>query len=336
MPESKNKQSLVLDSSQISTFLDCPQQWDYCYNESLVTIGEAVSTKSSAMAMGTLIHKYLEIYYKERANGNYSAAADVALAFDPDDQDCKCGHLKVNHVLMHSINIAETCVSPDMLTETDTNECRDCDCQDYRPEPFPVTPEDRELVRKRFLEYTWTYAKNDFQPINAESVELGFSYRLYEDDNYLFVLEGRIDGLGTLGQHQLWWDHKSQSRRRDLYPQSIQFRNYALTTKKLYGIINYIRMTKKVDDSTYKRQIVSFPSDYLEWWERELIGLYFKVLEQLGLQQRTGKIEQNWGACSGKYGYPCNYTTLCEERNSHVRDNLKKQFYTERPKWHPW
>ena len=64
------QQALVLDSSQISAHESCPTIWANrdIINRDLVIIDPSDPTKiqrpSEAIAMGTLGHKYLEIYYK--------------------------------------------------------------------------------------------------------------------------------------------------------------------------------------------------------------------------------------------------------------------------------
>lgn len=314
------KKILILDSSQISTFLECERMWDYNYRQSLVTIQQAETTKSSAIAMGTYGHKLLEIYYKGIGSGYLPAAMlERALNFNPDDHECTCEHLKSLHILLG-----------------EKTECNECECQQYKAQPFPLDEESRELVKQRVREYVWTYSHNDIKPLNEDAVEVGFSERIYEDDNFLFVLEGRIDILGTMGDINLFADHKFQLRARDLYTKSIQFRNYALVTGKLFGLINYVRLTKKVDKTTYNRAITSFTFNDLRWWKDELVRIFYKVQTAIDAFAATGIYQPNWGSCSGKFGYPCNYVQLCEEQNSNVRNALINQLYTKRKEWKPW
>ena len=270
------------------------------------------------MAKGTYIHKMLELYYKGMANGGQSGAMlDYALAYNIDDQECECGHSKEEH----SENL---------------DNCIHCDCNQWKPIEFPLPKEFRELVKKRFTEYVWTYQNNDFLVVNPDFVEVGFSEKVYEDDSYLFILEGRIDLIGRLRNCSVFVDHKSQERKRNLYEQRIQFRNYAWATKQLFGVINYIRLTKTVDASTYQRVITTFNTYDIEWWHIELINIFKKVANALDKYELTGEFEHEWSACEGKYGYPCNYTQLCNEHSRITRNALIRQFYEKRKEWRPW
>ena len=79
-----SKQILILDSSQLSTYLECPEK------HSLVNIEHLTksNTLDDPMVAGTLMHKYLEIYYWARGKGqSVDVATRLALAFDPDEKD---------------------------------------------------------------------------------------------------------------------------------------------------------------------------------------------------------------------------------------------------------
>ena len=79
-----NRTVLILDSSQISSFLACPERWRLS-NVELITKSNTVDSPITA---GTLMHKYLEIYYTLRGQGTSAAAAyKAALSFDPDWAD---------------------------------------------------------------------------------------------------------------------------------------------------------------------------------------------------------------------------------------------------------
>lgn len=199
-------------------------------------------------------------------------------------------------------------------------------------EILPLETPDREIVRKAFRLYTYTYSHDDIRPLLEETVEVGFSLKLYEDDSWIYILEGRIDLLGTLANVQVYMDHKFQLRTKDLYKKAIQFRNYALATDKLLGVINYIRLTKEVTKDTFKRQLISFTKSELTWWRCELINIYDSIRESI----ETDRYDQNWSACSGKYGYACEFTQLCEEHSLEARSAKQAAFYKIKELWKPW
>lgn len=214
----------------------------------------------------------------------------------------------------------------------------------FVPVPFPLDLPDRQAVKDRVLMYTMVEGNGlpAFHAKSPEHVEVGFSHKLYEDDNRLYILEGRIDLIGQIANNcpDGWADHKFQMRQRDLYLKSIQFRNYALVTQKSIGVVNYIRFAKKVEkDVTFKRAIISFSRMEMESWKNQLTRIFHQVeaqVESWNKQEDTIQTH-NWSSCSGKYGYPCDYTDLCENYMlpQLVQVNMDTK-YKIRPEWRPW
>src|SRR5712672_2931372 len=83
-------QTLILDSSQISAWFECPTEWS---NRGLIAINKNKPDETlrpgDAMAMGSLGHKYLELYYTSltETNGDIAKSIQAAMAFDPDAED---------------------------------------------------------------------------------------------------------------------------------------------------------------------------------------------------------------------------------------------------------
>jgi hypothetical protein len=320
-----SKYTLVLDSSQISTFLECPMMWNYKFRE---CFGYPMDEEKQAMNAGTYGHQVLDIYYTLRAKGvQFNDAFAEALAFDPDtDFKCKCGHIKKEHTR----NIPAFGIGP-----AGCSRCIDHSiCKNFDPQPFELSQDLRFAVKSRLRDYFFTYQNNDFQPNNADAVEVGFSQPVFEDSENLFVLEGRIDLIGTLQGLPTIVDHKFQMRKRDLYKKSVQFRNYDLVCGGVSNmlIINYIRLAKTVDKTTLVREPVCFNSLERAWWKSELIKIFFEIKRQ---HTETGFL-RNYGACAGRYGYPCMYTPLCEEINEGTRELKKSQLFVIRDAWKPW
>lgn len=324
------KQTLILDSTQIASFLECPRLWNFSYRENLeLRPRDGGADQNRPLLMGTYGHKLLEIYYKVKSKEGALKAVDAALAFDPD-AICECGHENGEHHKDLESNERFSC---------NYDECK---CEQYKQVEFPLPLADRAAVTKRFREYCYTYANNDFQPHDESTVEVGFSYKLHEDDTKLYVLEGKIDLLGTdaSGQQNIIMDHKYQLRTHTLYAKSVQFRNYALATDHRMLIINYIRLTKEVTKDTFQRQIASFTLPELEWWKRQLISVYDRVAAAQSCAATVNNYwlsdfsNPNWASCSGRFGYPCHFTPLCEE--PHMAQYKKGSLYQVKKEWRPW
>lgn len=290
------RQTIIADSTRISTFLECPEKLNLGYIQNLTPSNQV----DEDMAAGAYGHKLLEIYYK-----NKNAGLQYAL-----DQ-CSKFHLS---------------------------------------KEFPLDQELRQLVADRFKFYWMAYSQNDYTTLNHSVkiikidnglpheyftqeplVEQGFSYPLLDTKEYLFVLEGRIDWIAQAQSMNLWIDHKFQFRRRDLYAKSIQFKNYSLATGLSVGVINYIRLHKKVEDKTLQRQTVSFSPLDMKCWREELIEIFI----QMAKATKQG-YNKNWNSCSGKFGYPCQFTDICEEHNLVTIKAIKSTKYVKREEWKPW
>ncbi len=311
------KQTLILDSTQIDAFLTCPQLWNYGQKQRLTPCTGAPT--GEAMLMGTLGHKYLELYYKAKAEGkNQVQAIGAAESFDPDGECKNCN----NYVDKHHDGFCDI----NSLT----------DCNTFESKTFPLEKPRRYEVLQRFREYSYTYTQKDIEPISPAHVEVGFSHLLFEDSERVYILEGRVDLIGKIGDMPLWMDHKFQLRSRDLYKKSIQFRNYALVMHETMGIttglVNYVRLTKSITKDTFKRELTQFNSLELAQWKKRLIGIY----DWICMASEHDIYQMNFSACSGKFGYPCDFTPLCEEYNQDIVKAKKTQLYTIREEWKPW
>jgi hypothetical protein len=327
-----DKTVLILDSSQIDTFLTCPTLWHYEYQERLEP---SAARENVPMDMGTYGHKLLEIIYKARARGlKESEAIDLAFAYDIDKETCRCSHGHNDHEEPLNFPI------PKRLACTSTG----CGCQDFVGVEFPLYAPDRAFVRDRVLDYTLIegIAIPQLVPTSPEHVEVGFSYKIYEDDERLYILEGRIDLLGQIANNcpEGWADHKFQARERDLYLKSIQFRNYSMVTGLSLGVVNYIRFAKKIEkDKTFKRSIISFSGQEQRAWKENLIEIYRKIEVAVRRNYWLDPSDEwrNRSACSGKFGYPCHFTKLCENFfNPALIQIFQESEYRKKKEWRPW
>jgi len=301
------RQTLILDSTQLVTYDECPQKWEYGDVEQLVQIS---GDERDSMDMGSYGHKLLENYYRGIALGLKPDNAYREALKSPMPLGLKLSKDRQNAVLDKfqfywlkygaGINGSQDII-PDRkrkyVIKTDTATNLPIDTYEYIP-----------------------------------MVEMGFSHKLYESKEYLFVLEGMIDLIGTVDGMRVFMDHKWQERKRNLYKKSVQFKNYALVTKSCVGIINYVRMADKLSDDTFKRELISFSPQELRWWNQELIEKFISMAKNL----QTLKMERRWGSCSGKFGYKCQFTDLCEQYNPDIREAMKHAGYKKKELWQPW
>jgi len=156
-----------------------------------------------------------------------------------------------------------------------------------------------ELFRA-LSKYSHEYKNENWKTIGTE---VGFSIVLYEDDNYIFVYEGKIDWLGYSGAEKLVVDHKSRSGKYQIYEFNNQCIGYLLATGATKFVYNFITLT---NIPTFERVAHSFTEAQIEDWKKDTIQWYFRVARSLESKQYL-KSRQ----CSGKYGV-CEFHSICE------------------------
>lgn len=286
------KLTLSLDSSQIVSYMICPQNWNNLYHKNI----RKADLKKTALDRGTIIHNLADIYYNLRAldpKGSYSTHANST-------------------VEMYRKNFTERIVDK----------------------------EDLEFLFKRFGQYIfrWAATGNDFRPLiknGRPSVELGFSEIIHEDENYLFIIEGRLDLLASIGETIFWVDHKSQEQEKHLYKMKPQFMTYGLATG-LPGIINYIGLQKELKPSHLRRtELMIFPRWKLDKWKERIINKVFIPLATTLANNYS--FEESDESCSGAYdSTPCQFTDICECQSLEMRNQVEKFKYVQVKPWRPW
>lgn len=325
-----NKKTLIVDSSQIQAFLECPQYWAYSYRHNLTP---KVSEPKEAMIKGTFGHKLLELYYKADKSLPLVERLSTATTFPFDEEtNCECGHAKKSHSV---IELKQENKQSEYLSKCSLCSGTPSYLHQFKNAPYPLSQPLRLQIIDRFRSYALVYQHNDIRPHSPDTVEVGFSELIYEDSEHLFVLEGKIDLLGKLNNESLIMDHKFQERSHTLYKKSVQFRNYSLVTGTKLMIINYIRMAKSAE-KPFERALVTFTANEHEWWRKELIKIYKSMLSHLE-SGFTLDTSHNWAHCKGQWGRPCEFTELCEERSNQQLIHIKmKNMYTKKEEWRPW
>lgn len=302
--------TLILDSTQINDFYSCPMFWNLYHRQGLIPIKDTIESKYRDA--GSFAHLMLEHYYNNI-------------------------HIGVREACQAARAVQNTYSTVDAALE--------------------------KLIRDRFEQYwmKWMVLK-DIEPLTQKIhkieigtnglpvdiyeeqpiVEKGFSYCLLDNANYLFVLEGKLDVLGTYSGVRAFMDHKFQFREHNLYDKRIQFRNYALGTECSTGIVNYIRFHQKLQDNTLVRDVTTIMKDETRWWKSELIKKYTEIAHAI----ENDSFLNNWGSCEGRYGSPCIFTSnkrtarmgICDNQgNPSMLHFIKQANYTTKSEtWSPW
>lgn len=243
---------------------------------------------------GTVIHALLSLYYRQRLAGNdYKVAGIEALKFIRED-----------------------------FTSDDK------DIIEAKQLFKSFTVELQSLIMQKFLQYIQYYLTDNIHPITTEK---GFSKIIYEDSNYLFIYEGRIDLVAREGTDYYWMDHKKQRRKDPLPHFSNQFLGYSWALNCYKGIINYIGFQEsKEPKECFHREIVTHKPSQIEDWKKDIIQTYFEIVRC--------KANENFpkyrASCQGKYAQ-CSFYELCNQTSPLVINHMIKTQFTEM-KWSPW
>jgi hypothetical protein len=200
-----------------------------------------------------------------------------------------------------------------------------------QPELFSLLlPAEQQALITRFNAYCAFYAENDLETVDTE---IGFSVPIVDNDEFLFVLEGRIDWLVKLPNGETAFvDHKTQSRKATLYARRVQFMNYAIATQTRTGLVNYISLADKFDADTFRRDLLTYSPAILERHLHWLVETFHRAAVCIA----EGYYPQEFNSCEGSTYGPCNFTTICEYTSEALQEAMKKQYYQIRERWTPW
>ncbi len=202
-----------------------------------------------------------------------------------------------------------------------------------------LSDEFEKFIEKRIYDYVTRYNNDDFRVFKnskmESSTEVGFSKILFEDEKFLFIVEGRIDLISETNQHEiLWVDHKTQERVTNLYNYTPQFLTYAWATGYKYGMINYFGLQKEVQRDTFRRQLIHFPTFMLKRWEEKMLDIFNEIAYTV---LNKNEFKFNWDRCAGAFNSnPCVYTHIDELESETLKKNIKAFKYEKVAPWHPY
>ena len=197
--------------------------------------------------------------------------------------------------------------------------------------------DDLEFLRQRFYAYTMYWADDQARPLVIDgkaAVEIGFSVKIFEDDEFIFILEGRLDRVAEQQGIQFILDHKTQSRKHEYHRRRPQFLNYALGAQ-LSGLpinklgVDYIGLQQTINKDTFRRDMFSYSPGVLNEWKEYLVQ---RVYIPLALQFTR---EKELGSCEGVWS-PCPFIELCEAPSERAIEELIQLKYEKRERHRSW
>ena len=307
------KTNIILDATVLSTLMACPRLADFRFNHNL----QPIEGKSNSLECGSIVHKFLEVYYqgvinglrKEQARGFAFTAAELYIAgcphctdFKPTDEILKpkCGHI---------------------------------------PNDYPGvknTPKESEgyktgwhYVLDTCDQYLQFYRNDHWVPLEVEVVKGDV---LYEDDEIRILWKAKIDVIWDTNQGIFPGDHKTMKQRRKDNLMSNQFKGQCLLMKvqKVFKNIVGFQSSLKPEEK-FLRPPMNYSMPNLLEWQSETLPYYAKLLL---MYAETGHFPPNYTHCEGKYGDCAFYENVCNYDPGMREQQIKLHFYVG-PEWNP-
>lgn len=201
----------------------------------------------------------------------------------------------------------------------------------------------KEMIATRFLHYCKWYKHESWIPKRVEKIKCidapnnpgtGFSIVLYEDSHYRFIYEGEPDLIVQTSPVESRYqivDHKTESRRSNLYFYNNQALGYCTALQTDIFTYNYFSLIKTGKPSDWFRRVSKiFSKEDLDSWKSTTIQWYFRTLACVATKEFPKSMQ-----CDGKYGV-CQYHTLCEQTNPEIIVRLEKMHYKKAERRTSW
>jgi len=301
------KKNIVLDASVLSTLMGCARLVDLRYNNRFIPL----KGKSNSLEVGSVVHKFLEIYYKNIINGFSKSIS-----------------------LQHGMAAAEMYITGCKTCMDGTRTCN------HQPDEYPGlknTPPDSTTQPKRIgwkyaldtcQQYYDYYTNDHWVPLEVEVVK---GEVLYEDDTIRVLWKSKLDWIADTNQAILPIDHKTGQARREMLSLNNQFIGQCLIMKTRTMIINHVgfQTTLKPADK-FVREPISYSADRLIEWQSEILPYWaYRYLEY----HESGYWPPNFTHCDTKYG-PCVMRGICESDRGMREEEIKINFMIG-AEWNP-
>jgi len=306
------KKNIILDATMLTTLMACPRLFDFRFNHHL----QQLSGKSNSMECGSIVHKFLEIYYR-----------------------CRAEHLKPEQCFQFGIAAAELYIRgcPTCTGFIPTEEVPKPPCN-HKPNDYPGvknTPKDSENYKTGWQyvldscdAYIQRWRNDHWESLETEVTK---GKVLYEDDEIRIMWKAKLDWVADTNQGIFSVDHKTMKQRRDTISMNNQFMGQSLimNTNGVYVNKFGFQASLKPEDK-FTRHFIPYSNPRLLEWQSETLPYYAKLLL---MYAETGHFPPNFTECEGKYGN-CSFLKVCEG-NPDDRERLIKLEFVIGPEWDP-
>lgn len=315
------KKNVILDATILTTLMSCPRLADFRFNHNL----QSINGKSNSLECGSLVHTFLEYFYRGMINGLKREQA-IGFAFAAAELYIRGCSICTDFIPMEK-NVDGVFT---MVTKPPCN---------HKPNEFPGlknTPKESEgyklgwhYVLDTCQEYVDHWRNDHWQPLEVETVKQKI---LYEDDEIRILWKAKLDWLGDTYDGIYSMDHKTMKQRRNTNSMNNQFMGQCLLlgTRKVY--INKVGFQSSLKpEEKFLRPPICYSASRLIEWQSETLPYYAKLLL---MYAESGHFPPNFTHCEGKYGDCAFYENVCSSDPGMREENIKLHFMVG-PTWNP-
>lgn len=333
-----NKINIVLDATILTSLMNCGRKTNFRFNQNLTDI----DGKSNAFECGSIVHKYLEVYYQSQINGlnkqlshaqGYTAAqlyiqgCPFCTNFNPIHDPINATGLEALFDNKHECN--DKCIIKPNCGHK---------INDYPGVKNTPAEIDKKNSQEKYkigwkwvlttIEQYYEFYKNDYWiPLLTETVR---GKILYEDDEIRILWKAKLDCVMDTNQGIFPMDHKTMKQNRESILLNNQFMGQCHVVGSKSAIINKVGFQTTLEPKEkFTRELKSYDTSQLIEWQSEILPYYAKLLL---VYNETGYWPPNFTNCQTKYGLCDYYEHVCSLPISSRESNLKLYFKIG-PEW---
>lgn len=293
-----------MDSQLLTALQTCPRYANYRFNELLIP----KEGKSNAIECGSLVHTFLEFFYKAQISGasrsdaidtGYAAFNEYLLPYQEDNKYV----LDKDHVGVQNV-----------------------------PHGDDITIGKSKRIGTSWLlatieQYLDFYSSDNFTPLNVEYVK---GAEIYADDEMRITWKAKFDLIADFNDGIMSTDHKCSSRNDETSDMNNQFMGQCVLTNTRRMMVNKIGFQSSLPPSEkFIRVIMNYSSDRLHEWRTEIVPHYARMLIAYN---EAENFPPQFTSCKGGYGW-CYYKKNICDSDRNVREANKAIWFQKGKVW---
>jgi hypothetical protein len=284
---------LSIDATILNTFQNCARKAKYSFIDNL-----RPPDKEEALERGDLIHKMLEVYY--------------SLQLTNFDFDTEVWKEIIASGIKAPINRKHETIRDFAVT-----------VGRYFSTKMSLITEDIEESIYQFTEYANYYQHDSWSPLAVEEVG---SKILFENEQYKFIYNFKVDLVAEQAKIIAPFDHKTSRRRSEPSSLSNQFIGYCYGLGMNNIVVNKIGFQKSLSpQQRFNRFILTIDDARIQEWIENTIYWCARILEY----KETEQWPMNLTSCDKYSG--CIYASLCESDPESRLYKIERDFKVEQP-----